>query len=267
MRKSAQRVVARLSEHDLGDVDSVQLLCMGDLHVGDAQCDLDMIRAAVDWLKEPNRYAVIAGDLLNAALRDSVSDIYAEAMNVGNARKTLEKLLAPVSDRILAVVSGNHDRRVNKAIGDDLAEVLCANLGMRYYGPEAFLTIKVGWWRHQSRNEKRSAVAYTCYLAHGYAGGRLMGGKVNALKRMAEVVSADLYVTGHTHTPIALPDVHWVCDAHHGSVTEQQRMFVTAGASLNRLGGYAAAYGYPALAKVWPVVTLDGREKRMTATL
>ena len=61
-----------LSEHE----DGVDILAMGDLHAGDSHCDLQMVHEAVKWLQSsPNRYALIAGDLFNAALKDSVSDV------------------------------------------------------------------------------------------------------------------------------------------------------------------------------------------------
>jgi predicted phosphodiesterase len=267
-RKSANRVVGRIAAKDLGDVDAVELLCMGDLHVGDSHCDLDMIRQSCAWLKEePDRHAIIVGDLFNAALKDSVSDVYSEAMSVKDSRKMLIRLLEPVRDRILAVVSGNHDHRVYKAIGDDIVEIMCAEIGLPYYSGQAFLSLKVGWDRNQSRQQKRSPIVYTTYLTHGFGGGRMVGSKANNLMRLADIVDAELYVAGHTHTPMALPSVRWQMDANRGSVIEKQRMFISTGASLDRGEGYAVRFGFPALPKLWPIVRLDGREKNMTATL
>lgn len=257
-----------MSTRDLGDVDEVSILCMGDFHVGDSHCDLDMIRAGVKWLTdEPNRYGVIVGDLLNAALRDSVSDVYSESMNVKDSRKMLARILAPARDRILGVVSGNHDHRVYKSVGDDIAEILCTDAGLPYYQGQAFLSLKVGWDRNQSRQQARRPVCYAIYLTHGFGGGRMVGGKANNLVRLADIVGADLYVAGHTHTPLVIPAVRWVCDTNRSTIIEQQRLFVATGASLDRGNGYAVRFGFPALPKIWPIVTLDGREKRMTGTV
>lgn len=267
-RKDAKRVVGRLVTRDLGDVDSVEVLCMGDLHMGDAHCDIDMIREAVRWLTaEPNRYAIIVGDLLNAALKDSVSDVYSESMSVKEARHLLVRILAPARDRILSVVSGNHDHRVYKAIGDDIVEIICSEAGLPYHMGQAFLALRVGWELNQSRQQRRVPVSYTAYITHGFGGGRMVGGKANNLVRLADIVDADLYVSGHTHTPLVIPAVHWVCDATRGNVIEHSRLFVATGASLDRGNGYAVRFGFPALPKVWPVVTLDGQQKKMSATV
>lgn len=261
------RIVNRLHTCDLGNVESAQLLVMGDLHLGDAHTDEDMIRAGVKWLTaEPNRWAVIAGDILNAGLKSSVSDVYSEAYTVGDAKKAFARIVAPARERIIAVVSGNHDHRVYKETGDDAAEDACFRAGVPYFGGEAFLRLMVG--HHEGKGQAvRSPIAYTGYMTHGFGGGRMVGGKANNLLRLRDIVAADWYASGHTHTPVVLPQVTWECDANHGNVIEREQMFVATGASLDRGNGYAVRFGFPALAKCWPVITFDGRRKHMSATV
>lgn len=262
------RIVHRIESRNLSQhEDGIELLTMGDLHVGDGNADLPMIHAAVKWLlAEDNRYAVIVGDLFNAALRDSVSDPYTEQYTVQESRELLVEMLSPVAERVLGVISGNHDHRVNKAIGDDPAAVVCALAGMPYSGGEAFLNLKVGKWKHAT-TRAYSPVHYATYLHHGFGGGRLVGGKANNLQRLRDIVSADLYVSGHTHTPLVIPDVTWEMDANKGNVIERKQLFIATGSSVDRGGGYAVRFGFKALAKVWPVVHLAGTHKAMTATV
>ena len=59
---------------DLGEVESAEVLAMGDLHYGDKHQDRAAIQAAVKWAQEkPNRYLTIAGDLFNADLRQATA--------------------------------------------------------------------------------------------------------------------------------------------------------------------------------------------------
>lgn len=95
----------------------------------------------------------------------------------------------------------------------------------------------------------------------------MVGGKANNLLRLRDIVSADWYASGHTHSPIVIPAVTWECDASRGNVVERSQMFVATGASLDRGKGYAVRFGYPALAKVWPIITFSGRRKQMSASV
>lgn len=261
------RIVHRLHTCDLGNVDSAQVLIMGDLHLGDSHTDEDMIRTAAKWLTaEPNRWAVIVGDLLNAGLKDSVSDVYSEAYTVDEAIDRFALLMEPVRTRILAAVSGNHDHRIYKATGMDAAKQACFKAGVPYFGGEAFLKLQVGHYEWLDK-AKRSPVVYTGYITHGFGGGRMVGGKANNLLRLRDIVSADWYASGHTHTPIVLPQVTCECDASRGNVIEREQMFVATGASLDRGDGYAVRFGFPALAKCWPVITFNGAHKHMSASV
>lgn len=262
-----ERIVGRMRQVDIGDVEEARILCMGDLHVGDAHADLDMIRLAVAWLlKAPDRYALIAGDLFNAALKDSVSDVYSEAMTVKESRKTLVRLLEPAHERILAAVGGNHDHRIRQRIGDDFAEIVCAEAGIPYFDGQAVLKVSVGHYKN-TPGRVRDHVSYIVYMTHGWGGGRMAGGKLNNLLRLGQIVQGcDLYVAGHTHDPIIKPEEAWVPSRNGTSITAQRQMYICTGAALDRGNGYAVRFGYPALAKVWPVVLLDGTHKDINAT-
>lgn len=266
--KANNRVVGRMVRCELGEHEDAQIMVMGDLHVGDPNCDLEMIRESVAWLMDaPNRYAVIVGDLFNAALKDSVSDVYGEAMTVKESRKMLVRLLSPAIGRILSVVSGNHDHRVRKAVGDDIAEITCIEAGIPYHDSQAFLDISLGKWQHMASNPKPQPVHYALYATHGFGGGRMVGGKANNLLRLGDIVSADIYCSGHTHTPLVIPQVRWEANLRSGNIVEASRLFVATGASLDRGNGYAVRFGFPALPKLWPIITISGRAKHMSATV
>jgi predicted phosphodiesterase len=240
---------------------------MGDLHVGDSECDDAMMRDAIKWLQaEPNRFALLAGDLLNMATKQGVSDVYGQTMSPKDQRRYMQQMLAPVADKIIAVIRGNHDQRAEKEIGDDPIECLCAAVGVPYFEDEAYLTLQVGHWRHKSK-DKRSPVQYIGLMSHGHGGGRLSGGKLNSAMSARQILTADFYLSGHSHDPIIKPDVCWETDSQGVSIIERQQMFIVCGASLKRKPGtgYASRFGYRPLATIWPILTLDGTCKRMTA--
>ncbi len=255
-------LVARARKWDLSQHDSVEIVSMGDLHTGDAHCEWSMIRGAVDWLKEePNRYAIIPGDLFNTAMIGSVSlDLSEPPMPTMEARHLLARILEPVRDRVLAIVPGNHDDRLTKSTGEDSVDALACELALPYFPEgEAFLELSVGHYEHNG-----SPIKYRGLVVHGTAGGRLPGGKANALLNMRRIVhNCDFYLNGHGHTPMLIPEVAWAFDSY-GNVREQQQWFISCGSSLKR-GGYPVKKSFPPLARVFPTLTLHGGSKHMTA--
>jgi predicted MPP superfamily phosphohydrolase len=253
-------IMRRARVVDLTQHDSIEVCAAGDLHAGDNYCEFDMIRELCTWLAEkPNRYATIAGDLFNTAILGSVSlDLGEVNMTTKDARHLLARMMEPVRDRFLFIIPGNHDDRQTKSTGEDSIDALCCELGMPYFPEgEVFMRLKVGHYNHNA-----SPVLYDIFATHGTAGGRLPGGKANALLALKKIVSnADVYLNGHGHTPLVVPDVAWRFN-NHGNVTEQRQVFISCGSSLKR-GGYPVKKSYPPLARVWPTFTLHGGSKRI----
>ena len=258
-------LMARAHTVDLTQHQSVELLSMGDLHEASPYVDLAMIESAVEWLGgAPNRYAVVPGDIFDTAIKGSVSQDLSECgLTAKEGRHRLRDTLQPVRERILAVISGNHDDRLSRDTGEDSVDALCDKLEIPYFPQgEVFLRIKVGAWAHN-----KTPVIFNGYMTHGNAGGRLPGGKANSLVAMRNIVhNADFYLNGHGHTPLVVPEVAWRFDGQDG-IREQKQIFISCGSSLKR-GGYPVKKSYPPLARVWPTLTLwgDGR-KHMTATV
>lgn len=256
-----------MATHDLGEHDFVDILAMGDFHIGDKHADLMMVHDAMSWLlEEENRYGVIAGDVLNMATRASVSFDYGD-ISPKEARIQATQILGRAAHKIKAVVFGNHDYRANKEIGIDALEWVCTELGIPYYDAEAVVKFQVGSYDYISA-KKRHPVNYIGYMAHGCRGGRTVGGKVNGLMDYRQVLpNADFYIGGHGHEPVIKPDGCFMANRQHGSIIQHDQMFISCGASLDRkLGsGYAARFIYRPLAKVFPILRLDGHDQKMTA--
>lgn len=247
--------MARARSFDLTKHDSIEIVSMGDLHATASHADLDMIRSAIAWLGEAeNRYAVVPGDVFDTAIKGSVSlDLSEIGMSTKDGRHLLHRLIEPVRDRFIAVIGGNHDDRQSRDSGEDSVDALCLGLGIPYYPEgEVFMRLAVGEYAHNGK-----AVHFNGYMTHGNAGGRLPGGKANALLALRSIVhNADFYLSGHGHTPIVIPEVAWRFD-DKGNVREQKQLFLACGSSLKR-AGYPVKKQFPPLARVWPTLELRG---------
>lgn len=234
---------------------SIYLLPISDLHIGDPHCNLDKFYRYRKWVEEtPNAYVLVNGDIMNTAIKASVSDVYSETLNATEQIKLAEKIFAPIKDRILAVTKGNHENRIYKETGVDTVEVLCSKLGVYYAGDEAFLKICFG------KNEHNKRQAYIVYMTHGWGAGRTAGAKVNNLQKLSDIVLADLYIASHTHFMTTHQDIYLVPDPRNNNIMQVKRTFVSSGAFLDR-GGYAAQKGYPAAKLGSPRVRLEARRK------
>ena len=245
------------------DIERLEILVLADLHIGDRQSDVRLVQSLVDSVRDtPERYCILAGDLMNNALIGSKSDVYTAPMSPTEQMQYAVKLLAPISDKILAVVPGNHEERTTRNAGFDLTLAICAELGIPsvYRENSALLILSLG------HGANSCPVPYTIYVNHGRGGGRRPGGKINALQDYGNIIDADIYVVGHTHMPASFKDQIFRIAPHKGTAHLRERLFVNTASAL-RYGGYGERLGYQPASNSYPIIILDGLQKRMTATL
>ena len=175
------------------------------------------------------------------------------------------RIFEPIKDKILAVLSGNHENRVYKSDGLDITEIMSAQLGIsdRYSPTTALLFIRFG--KRATGHHGRPQL-YTAYVTHGSGGGRKEGGKVNRLADLASIVDADIYIHGHTHLPLVFKEAFFRVSGSNSSVALVDKLFVNTAAYLN-YGGYGDKAGFKPASKRSPVIYLDGRKRDMWAKL
>ena len=240
------------------DIEKIEILPLSDLHIGDPGFNEPALKNYLRYVQaEQNRYILLNGDVINNATKGSVSDIYTETMPPRRQIECAADILDPVSDRILGIVSGNHERRTDKESGISPVEILAEKLKVPYFGIETLLKIRLG------KNTHWRQTYYTIYATHGWGGGRLRGGKVNNLERLKNIVLCDVYCMAHTHGQVSFPSVIYVPETKHDAVTERVMWFVNSGSFLERGSGYAAAKGYEPQLIGCPIIELSGSEKKV----
>ena len=128
--------------------------------------------------------------------------------------------------------------------------------------PEGVICISLGNHHKAGRSGRRKPVHYLLHLTHGVGGGRTRGAKSNALRRLGDIIIADIHIQGHTHTPEAFFEVVRMPDSQYRSIKTQRVAYITTGASVKR-GGYAKAFAFPECDRNWIRITLDGKRKHM----
>lgn len=237
---------------------------LADLHIGDPHCDEKLVQVLIDKIKDtPNRYTVLAGDLMNTAIIGSKSDTYHERLTPSEQLERAADLLEPIKDKILAIVPGNHEERISRTAGSDMTRLLARELGLldRYSDTTALVILRFG------RSTSHCVpLTYSLYVCHGHGGGRRAGGKINALQDMGPIVDADVYIMGHTHLPAVFSQTAYRLVPQKGLAVRHEQFFVNAASALT-YGGYGRRGGYQPASNRYPVITLDDKEHKITVTM
>ena len=250
------------------DYKSIELLALADYHYADPNSDHDAIRKDIDYVNShDNAYCVLAGDLLDCALKSSLGDAYTNLSPMEELTAMME-LIQPIAHKVLAIVGGNHEARHYRTNGVDMTRLLARQLGIEdKYSPDtALLFLRFGR-DGNSRNHNRQ-ILYTIYLTHGSggSGGRKEGGKIQRLADYSQIVDADCYICGHTHLPASFKTGFARPSAANSSITYCTKLCVNCAAKL-QYGGYGDTGGFKPPCIETPRILLSGEYKDMRAVI
>lgn len=243
---------------------------LADLHIGDPNCDESEVYARVQKAADdPYGLVVLNGDLMNFAMRTSVSDVYGELLSPMQQIAYLVNLLKPVKDKIIGVTSGNHEQRTYRNDGIDVTRLVCRELCIEdRYAPEGIMIyLRFGTRnRHQGHPDRNPRQWYSIYATHGSGGGRKEGAKAIRLADMAAIVDADIYIHSHTHLPMVMKQSFFRTDSSNCTVKQVPKLFLNTGAALG-YGGYGQSQEFKPASSETAYIHLDAQKKCMTATL
>ena len=244
----------------------VEIHTLADLHIGDKFSNKEGIKERIEYIKNtPNAYCILNGDLMNNATKTSVSDCYAEEYSPMEQVEMCLELLEPIKDKIIAITSGNHEKRTYNKEGIDITKLVAMQLKLvdRYSPTSCIVFLRVG---KQSSHFKHQPVLYTLYCNHGSGGGRKEGAKAIRLADMASIIDADVYIHSHTHLPMIMKQGFFRVSLINSSVARVDKLFVNTSAMLE-YGGYGEAFEFKPSSQHSPVIYLDGQTKRFEAKL
>lgn len=248
------------------DYKQIELLVLADYHYADPRSDHQAIRRDIDCVNShENAYCVLAGDLLDCALKSSLGDAYTN-LSPMEELSVMTELLSPIANKVLAIVGGNHEARHYRTNGIDMTRLIARQLGIEdKYSPDtALVFLRVG--RDPNPAHRHRPIIYTIYLTHGSGGGRKEGGKIQRLADYSTIVDADLYLCGHTHLPASFKTSFVRPNGGSSSIAYCTKLFVNCGAKLN-FGGYADIGGFKPPCLDTPKVLLSGTRKEMRAVI
>lgn len=186
----------------------------------------------------PNAYIILGGDLINNNVRTcGFINPYDELVRPREQKKQMVEFLAPIKDRILCAVSGNHEARSMKDDDIDITYDIMAKLDIEdiYRENICFMKVALG----HRKDDDTPVQSYTFAITHGAGGGIYTGATVNRNERFGNVIDGlDCLIVGHTHKGTVTKPSKIVIDRKNNKVTMSHYTVISMTSWLN-YGGYA----------------------------
>jgi hypothetical protein len=245
------------------------IIPISDVHFGSALFSLNHWNKTITQvLSKPNIFVLCNGDLCDVAIRDSKGDIYKAVKGPGDQRDWMIEHLLPIKDRILGMVSGNHENRIYNQVNLDITGDIAKALHVPYR-PEG-LILKIVFGSGNNRM-KEAPYVYWGYMTHGYGGARTASAKAVKVERLSTFLHADFYVMSHDHVANAAPSNYLMPNNNSarynkdtgfttGAVVAHRKMLIKSSSYL-KWGGYAEIGGFSPNDLETPIIKLAGTGK------
>lgn len=234
-------------------VDIYPLVCW---HLGAKQCAHKFIDRVIAEIRE-NPYArwLYMGDGGECVTKNSKGNIYEQLMSPGAQLRTVAELLAPIRDKSLGGIRGNHGNRVDKDSGLGWDETLCARVGIPYLGVSCFGELVLKY--------QGGFAPFSIFAHHGSASAITDGGKVNAGFKPAQFIDADVILTAHTHACGKLFPRHRArVNGQYRRIEWRVQNFYVCGSAYDSRSGYAEEKMYTPILPEHLVVSAEAKRPR-----
>jgi hypothetical protein len=248
------------------DIKKITIIPISDVHIGDKSCNLKAFKEALERIKnEDNTYTILNGDLCNIALKTSKSDTYEEDKTPMEQVLELITYLEPIKDKILVMSSGNHEDRIKRDTNVDILWLVAKQLGIedRYSPSWWYLYLTFGL----NIVKKDRQMIYTITGYHGTGGGSTSGGKINKVKKMSQVVLADIYLMSHVHEPITTKGIIYVPEYQHKTIVKREMYYCISNSFVEYQDSYAERMGLIPSNTGINEIELDGNRKSIKLIL
>jgi hypothetical protein len=162
------------------------IILFSDLHMGAKAFNTELFEKFLGLVEEMNAYVILVGDLWELAFPSRHEQApLEEDLDAHEQYKLAEKYFMPLRDRVLFSTRGNHDARVWKKTGFDMARKFASDLGCFYNVNGGYLRVNVG------------TQTYTFSLFHGFSAAADPFRELQ--NRLATYDESDVMAMGNNH--------------------------------------------------------------------
>jgi hypothetical protein len=162
-----------------------KIVFMGDFHLGNVACDEELIKKKIRRIARMNNtFVFLMGDLIENAVNNVGVD--EQLLSVDYQLRKLKEIIAPIKDKILGCVLGNHETRTNKKSQSHIIKELY----------EAILGVPCYEFAHKFEFE-----GYKIIVNHPEGRGTTLGWVTRQFVNISQVYGGDydLMVLAHFH--------------------------------------------------------------------
>lgn len=213
----------------------IELMHITDVQLFHQCCNIERVKEYRDWvLKEPNRFVIFGGDMVDAAHIGSPGGPYENLFKPQTQVYKFCEVFAPLAHRVISFVGGNHERRTNLYFGD-LGTLLATLLQTPYSGGQQFVDIHFGDWK-----------GFRIDNWHGKGAATTPGAQLNMVYNHAMQSDANFCPVGHLHQPLCM--FRWMRqrDPNNMKMKFIKQGFGMSSSFLSWVGSYAEVMGLKA---------------------
>lgn len=212
--------------------DYASIVFWGDVHYGAPNCNIEKALNMLEYCMRNHVYIFVMGDLIDCGTKASVADsVYQQIGTPDTQLEFMSDILRPVADEglILGIHRGNHEFRIDKAVGFNISKYLAKMLGVPYLHDAGWSLIKVG-------NQN-----YKFYTLHGTSNATMTITKLAAAKRVARRVASRADVVAHAHVHAIASDVmtNMDIDIRRRQIVNRNQLILLTGHYLEYIHSYA----------------------------
>lgn len=255
----------KVIERDFG-YDSIYIIPIGDTHIGDKSFGVEARRKLdgyLDWVKEhKNAFIFLMGDIINCASTSSESSPFQQDMDLKEQVDYAIKIFRPLRKKILGAISGNHEQRMEASWGYNPMVPICHALEIPYCGYSAVVKTRLGTVKkHRNKHKPEYYQSYIGYYHHTMGGGGTVGGKINRVDKLRQIVSnCDYYCGAHNHLlGVVHTSIFSFCQRTN-KVKQKKQLLIDTGGYLEYDESYAEAKMLVPVKIGSPRIRLDGRQ-------
>lgn len=173
----------------------VELVGLGDLHLGNANCDKAKIRNVIEYIRTHNCLWIGGGDYADAITpkdkRFDYRSVDREFLTPQDQYQQIRKWFYPIRKKCLGLLDGNHDMKHWKEWSHNYVKEIADDLGITYLTIDGYVRLVFSQFND---------AVYDIYAHHGWTGARTKGGKITRIYDLAGIFPMiDLYLMFHMH--------------------------------------------------------------------
>lgn len=174
-------------EYALKSKEVVNIVAIGDFHIGSAQFDKNFFKQMLKQIKDlPRKRIYLMGDCLEVSSKSVGDSAFKTECSVEEQREYFINNMKPFSENIVGYCMGNHEYRLNKEFGYNIVKDICRELDITYFN-QNLDTFRI------------NNFDFSVYTRHGKGSSQRKHLAIGKMEKEMQDIVADLYIQGHSH--------------------------------------------------------------------